>query len=498
MCAMTRLLLLLACINHGYHIHAFNGSYKSNPLPLKGSASKRKHALTELQISNQDTQHRTTRFNKNPNYRKSPKHTSKMRGYLKVFNSKLTKCSTASEILQMFMDQTSYKSDNYEGEAATAATHLAGARKINSVNYATCLHRLARFASNTGYHNHDGDAEWKKTLSDPRFALLLCSVAEMGARADASLSVKEGKAVVDQWEIDSTMNINEGLKVADDVLSDIVGVSLGSEDGSNINVLGSSSSMNEMERRKELAGKAMNQLVDSNRKSAFSSRECSNICWALAKIRVAPPSDALPLGRISDMKHEPGNGVGNERLFVSIDEMSLDVLSSCLKIRHQLFEEARRRKSGGGSGGAWIPELSRLSGKLMDLFAVQIIQDYSSRCDDIEADQSTANSGYKKLFNPQEMASALWAFAKSKRADDVLFAAVAEELLRQTAMSMVDVKLKPKPQEFANTLWAFATAGIRVDALVKLTKVMADRLDAENGQFFGGYFKPQELANSGE
>lgn len=406
----------------------------------------------------------------------------------------------------MFMDQTSYKSDNYEGETATAATHLAGARKINSVNYATCLHRLARFASNNNAnnngnnasnknHGNNNDGEWKTTLSDPRFALLLCSVAEMGARADASLSVVEGTAIVDQWEIDSTMNIDEGMKDADDVLSDIVGVSLGTttdNDGSTNDV------MDDMERRKVLAETAMNQLIDSNRKSAFSSRECSNICWALAKIRVAPPSDALPLGRISDMQHEPGNTVGEERLFVSIDEMSLDVLSSCLKIRKLLFEEARRRKSGGGSGGAWIPELSRLAGKLMDLFAVQIIQDYSSRRDDVHDNAIVSKAGFKKLFNPQEMASALWAFAKSKRADDVLFAAVAEELLRQTAMSKVEEGLKPKPQEFANTLWAFATAGIRVNVLVRLTKVMADTLDAGNGQFFGGYFKPQELANSGK
>jgi hypothetical protein len=79
-----------------------------------------------------------------------------------------------------------------------------------------------------------------------------------------------------------------------------------------------------------------------------------------------------------------------------------------------------------------------------------------------------------------------------------LFAGVAEELLRQTAMAKVDEELKPKPQEFANTLWAFATAGVRVQSLVKLTKVMADSLDEGNGEFFGGYFKPQEFANSGE
>jgi hypothetical protein len=52
--------------------------------------------------------------------------------------------------------------------------------------------------------------------------------------------------------------------------------------------------------------------------------------------------------------------------------------------------------------------------------------------------------------------------------------------------------------EFANTLWAFATSGIRADAHVKLAKLMADGMDEGDGSFFGGYFKPQELANSGE
>lgn len=61
-----------------------------------------------------------------------------------------------------------------------------------------------------------------------------------------------------------------------------------------------------------------------------------------------------------------------------------------------------------------------------------------------------------------------------------------------------DGSVKPKPQEFANTLWAFATAGIRVDAYVKLTKLMADTMEECSGKFFDGHFKPQELANSGE
>ena len=380
----------------------------------------------------------------------------------------------------------------------SAATHLAGANKVNGVNFSTCLHRLARFASNTNHHGEESD-ERKLALSDPRFALLLCSVAEMGARADASLTVMEGKEIVEQWERDSMMDINRGMKAADDVLSGIVGVSLGTDTGTG-ELDSHKSGLDESERKKELAEATMNQLTGPNKRSTFSSRECSNICWALAKIKIAPPYDAFPMGRV-DVNGARSNAVEDERSFSSIDEMSLDVLSSSFKIRTQLFEEARKRKTGESTsgGGSWIPELARLAGKIMDLFAVQIIDDYASRkLNKSEVDNPRAK-GYenRKAFNPQEMASCLWAFAKSQRADQVLFSAVAEELIRQTELMSKEDGVKPKPQEFSNTIWAFATAAVRGEAQVKLEKLLADAMDEGDGQFFGTDFKPQEFANTG-
>ena len=141
-----------------------------------------------------------------------------------------------------------------------------------------------------------------------------------------------------------------------------------------------------------------------NKKNAFSSRECSNIVWALAKVRVAPPSDAFPLGRVVGIGDSNDYNDKDRRLFHSLDEMSLDIFASSLKVRTQLLEEARKRKTGAsGSSGAWIPELSRLAGKLMDLFAVQIIQEYASRrrtdqnsvSDDFNSD--SINGGRKSL-----------------------------------------------------------------------------------------------------
>ena len=527
------LALLVGCTLHAKLAQSFTSTFRRFP-PLKGSSSqnaKDSSALTNLRIAKADTEttnnketspKQRNKYQSKQNYRTEAKHTSKKRGAafetLKVFNAKLTQCDNASELLACFMDQTSAKgnTDRYNDVGSTpitsAATHLAGAKKANSVNFSTCLHRLARFASNPN-HSEEGD-ERKQTISDPRFALLLCSVAEMGARTDPSLSVLEGKAILDQWELDSMMDIDEGMRLADDVLSDIVGMSPGADKSRSDGVLSShydsSGSVGEIERRKQLAKEAMDQLSAPNKKSAFSSRECSNIVWALAKVRMAPPSNAFPLGRVVGIGDGNDDYDKNRRLFHSLDEMSLDILASSLKVRTQLLEEARKRKTGAsGSSGAWIPELSRLAGKIMDLFAVQIIQEYASRrrtdqnsaSDEFNSDSiiGVRNRGNRApvSFNPQEMASALWAFAKSQRADSILFSAVAQELMRQTELMKKDGGMKPKPQEFSNTLWAFATSGIRGDAQVSLTKLMADSMDDGGGQFFGGYFKPQEFANSG-
>ncbi len=50
-------------------------------------------------------------------------------------------------------------------------------------------------------------------------------------------------------------------------------------------------------------------------------------------------------------------------------------------VRMKLYEEARNRGGGGGAtrGPSWIPELSRLAGRVFDLVAVRVIDDYASR-----------------------------------------------------------------------------------------------------------------------
>jgi len=490
-----------------------NTTKKSSPKSKIKSKSTSKHA------NNYKRKTRTKSFN---NYM-SPASIS-----ARNFNKDLIQCTSAKELLSSFMDQTTKSSATPSAEndapAMSSATHLAGAGKLNSVNFSTCLHRLARFAAYTPPYNHhrnnqyqnnnninsnnnnnnngddaiDGEEQRKQVLNDPRFALLVCSMAEMAAGAHPTITVGDARSILDQWE---KMNQEDEFF------------------------------------RLEMARKCMGQLAVGSGKSflddgnyCFSSRECSNVCWALAKLRLSPPLTAFPLGRV---RREDGgfDGFGDEvffysngagflgddsevedghdplfnhhsssskaqRQFVSMEEMALDVISSCLEVRMKLLEEARKRRaSSEGSVGGWIPELSRLAAKILDLIAVQAIDEYRAR--ESQANRSEdGNKGGNTGFNPQEMANVLYSFAKAKRGDPALFSAVADGLMRETHDEIAKGGQGPKPQELSNSIWAFATAGIRCNTQVKLVKFMADALDEGNGQFYGFDFKPQELSNT--
>jgi len=350
------------------------------------------------------------------------------------FNSQLTNCNTCGELLSTFMEQTSSSSSSggagKEGgggneKKTSAATHLAGANKVNSVNFSTCLHRLARFANNNNQYqnqhkgqnnqnkgrqnqNQQQSDERTKVLSDPRFALLVCSMAEMACGVNANVSMKDGSLIIQDWHDTRAKGDDEAIMT-------------------------------------EVTNKAMSKLSTTNgNKNTFSSRECSNVCWALAKLQLAPPCTAFPIGRVvvNDDDTAPFSKL---QTFTSINEMSLDVLSSSLDVRMKLLEEARNRSNKDGTRGSWIPELSRLSAKVLDLIAVQIINEYGLRSSSDNENHREKSGG---TFNPQEMASVLWAFAKAKRGDDALFSTVARELMRQTEFELEKGggQRGPKPQ----------------------------------------------------
>ena len=433
-------------------VEGFSSSHRrrqSHHSPLKGQTPR------TLLLSSTTSPGAATKRSKGKHHGKKRKKKRSGVSYnvAKSFNKELTKCNSCNDLMTAFMRQTSAS----KSSPATSGTHLGGADKVNSVNFSTCLHRLARFASQNNQNrgnNHpqdrgqtgqrDQDDGRKQVLSDPRFALLVCSLAELAAGIKGDIAVKDGNAVVQTWrakvdldkQFDNVADASE-LEEADEVFASVVGQAVPMVSSKRSGALDSSE-------RVEVADEAMSHLGTQSKKSPFTSREASNICWALAKLRVAPPCTVYPLGRVADSSEDRIP----MRHFVSSNEMALDVLTSSLNVRMALFEHARSRKSGGGTSGSWIPELSRLAGKIIDIIAVQIINDYFSR--NVESDAKGTNGptvGRKKAaFNPQEMASILWAFAKSKRGDEVLFDIVAKELLRQTKIELEMGGQGPKPQ----------------------------------------------------
>ncbi len=61
------------------------------------------------------------------------------------------------------------------------------------------------------------------------------------------------------------------------------------------------------------------------------------------------------------------------------------------------------------------------------------------RCRASNRELHIARVSLRTQFNPQEMASILWAFTKVQRGDGRLFGVVARELMRQTNAGVVGV-----------------------------------------------------------
>lgn len=266
-----------------------------------------------------------------------------------ALNKKLISCDSTEEILSLL--------------AATpgALTKMAGGGALNSVNWSTACHRMARFCS------YDQDVR-KKTLMDPRFALFLCGLSEAMAGMDFTTSLSDYQA-----------------------------------DNKSGKSGGKSSSL------------------------TFNSRECSNIAWAIAKIRLAPPQSALPLD-------------------LSQENQSVKMVETSLKCRSQVLEGARERTQ------LWIPTLSLLSGRLLDTISYMSIK-------------STA------AFNTQETSNLLWSLATAQRADPDVFQHISLSLADNMSSAT-----SVKPQEFSNGIWAFATAGIDGTGQEKLIKYTAEAL----------------------
>jgi hypothetical protein len=357
-------------------------------------------------------------------------------------NQEIVKCETAQEVLQCVASQ--------KGALST----FGGGGKLNSVNFSTAVHRLAKHLMYNNYGGDDpknNDANRAKVLSDPRFALLLCSTAEA---------------------IDNTQNIQLG----------------DANDGSNHN-------------------------NNKDEQIVFNSREMSNIAWALAKYKIVPPQRVMPvdvsstsIGLLQEKSKEvrlmvyqvakeraaegesPGGYATTWLPGVSqlcghlLDYISSRVIEIADSNQFQLQEFANLLWALATTQRADERIFSFVTDRLMRGMETQIVQSRES-----------------EGLRPQEWSNSIWALATSG------ISGPEEELLPFVADLMdkhPEFVAAFKPQELSNTAWGVATilskrSSTRLDcpasdAALRIFRNVAKQLIARQGE---GY-KTQELTNS--
>lgn len=284
-------------------------------------------------------------------------------------NKKIIASDTAADVISLLATST-----------PDALTKTAGGGALNSVNFATSVHRIGRYLA----YNHNDRAA---TLSDPKFALFMCSFAEALAGVDYT------------QPLSSLLADGDALKAT------------------------------------------------TSTQIQFSTRERTNLVWALAKLRIVPPFSSVPLKDSAGIKQ--------------------DLVRTSIQLRKEIVNSRINNDS------AWIPTLSLLSAQLMDTVAFMMVE--------LEKEAS---------FNVQEMVNMLWAFAAAQRPSVAVFdrigAILADELERSAEI--------PKPQEFSNTIWAFATAGYTGENQRRLLELVAGYLEKDPKWISS--FKPQEVSNT--
>ena len=257
-------------------------------------------------------------------------------------NKELTSSKSATDLLGLFITKGGAKG-------------VAGGEAFNSVNFSTCMHRLAKFSTYVDYSAAKArgefvspDAQRRKVLSDPRVAIFIASLSE------AIINPK------------------------------------------------------------------------SNKMLTFQNRDFSNIAWAIAKMKLAPPGDIFPMRRTADKIS--GN---NASVVESTDkDLNIELLETAKKVKTQVLEVAKERtaiidpEQRAKVKNKWIPTLSQLSALLLDKVAMQSLD----ASDD---------------FKSQEISNLLYALAIAGRADDAFFDIFLNKLVARIRKSGL-----PKPQEF--------------------------------------------------
>jgi hypothetical protein len=356
----------------------------------------------------------------------------------KRINQKLVECPDATCLFHLLQS------------IPGALTRPGGGGALNSINFSTALHRLARHSVNS----NDYTATRATILSDPRFALLVAALAE--AMAQQTNNNNNTAATTT-----STPPPNNNAKTT-----------------------------------------TITTLVTT---TLFSSREVSNIGWALAKLKVAPP--------IRVMAMAPDSNVALVETAQAI-RTAVWKTAQQRRVRSSIHANEEKEALSSSSSSLWIPALSQLAGHLLDAIGSQ----FMGSCTTTTATTTTATattttttlsssrSSSSSSFQMQEYANLLWAWATAGRANETIAQTVVQEMmLRQHEKND---KALLRPQEWSNSIWAMATAQIQCPQLLDfvahlLVLQASDDDDDDNNSnnnnnpiTFMDQFKPQELSNT--
>jgi hypothetical protein len=365
-----------------------------------------------------------------------------------VLNKKITGQDTAQEVLGVL------------ASTKGALSSVAGGGKMSTVNFSTSIHRIARHVTLYTSKSKPGN-DRGKILSDPRFALLMCSMAE---------AIMDGAEKTDFMYKSSVKKASSG---------------------------------------------------DSNR-NFFGARELANVAWAVAKINIAPPDSVIPVDirNAETLLREKSNAV-RSAIFEVAKQRAISGSSSSASasswipalselcglmvdtVSAKALElDPTRFQQQELSNLMWaLAIVQRPNQDVFEFVISSIIASAEKRKQKINCDKNNPKfkgKGADDALVPQEWSIPLWVLAKT--GTDLGH----EEELLPFVNDMMENEPgflgRFKPQELSNSVWAAATIiskrqqkakGAASDAALGILRHTSREMIRRQGE---GY-KTQELAN---
>mmetsp|Transcript_10871 Transcript_10871/g.23114 ORF Transcript_10871/g.23114 Transcript_10871/m.23114 type:complete len:1206 (+) Transcript_10871:171-3788(+) len=399
---------------HHYNHHHHHHQHHRRSVP---KITRKTNALLPLHSvsPNHNQAHHQKRKGTNKNYEGKNKYSRKTNshhnnnGYRRQGGGGMNEFSHLNR--KVIQQETAQDVLNLLAATKGALSSVAGGGTMSTVNFSTSIHRIARHLTLYTSKNKPGN-ERAQILSDPRFALFICSMSE---------------ALLDGAE--------------------------------------------KYESQYKASNNRNNQSPTG--RVSFGARELSNIVWAIAKLKIAPPNSVLS---------------------VDIDNAENLLREKSKKVRSLIFDIAKQRALSGSSSSSsssWIPALSELCGVLMDTVSAKVL--------DLDP----------KRFQQQELSNLMWASATAQRPSENVFEYVVSSIIGFAEQRKKDRHCNENnpnnkdsikdekgavPQEWSIPLWVLAKSGTDLGHEEELLPFVNDMMDNEPG--FLERFKPQELSNS--